>query len=241
MVPALYSKTYQEFLLQGDEKYSSFDNQSALENYLQAYKLSPDNYDVLFRLSRTYNDRGEEFYEYHEMDSSRTMIDYALQYSEKLVKNYPDSAASYAFLAMSYGNEAMHAGGKEEIKLAHKIEENAKKSLSLDPNQYLSYVILGIYYRKIADLSWFERMFANTFFGSVPEGSYEESIQMFKKAMDLYPKTIVASFQLALTYETMGDKGNETELLKKLLTYPEQNFRDRFAIEKAKRKLQELN
>lgn len=239
-ITSSYSNSYKEYLLQGDEKYSKFDNKSALENYLLAYKLSPSGYDVLFRLARTYNDLGEEYHEYQEKDSSRVMIDYALEYSEKLVNNYPDSAASYSFLAMSYGNEALYAGGKEEIKLAHKIEDNAKKSLKLNPHQYLSYVILGIYYRKIADLSWFERLFANAFFGSVPEGTFEESVQMLNKALDLYPKTIVASYQLALTYEAMGDKESETKVLKKLQTYPEQNFRDKFAIKKAKRKLQNL-
>jgi len=183
---------------------------------------------------------GEEFYEYSKRDSSDAMITEGLKYSEIMVKNFPDSAASYAFLAMSYGNQALYEGGKEEIKLAHKIEENAKKSLSMNPHQYLSYVILGIYYRKIADLSWFEKLFANTFFGSVPEGTFEESVQMLTKALELYPNTIVAGFQLALTYEAMGEKERETDLLKKLLTYPEKNFRDKFAKIKAERKLKKL-
>lgn len=235
-----FPETYKEYIQEGDQYYSSFNIHSALKYYLKASDESPDSYDVLFRLSRTYNDLGEEYFEYHKKDSSRTMILYALEYSQKMVKNFPDSAASYAFLAMSYGNQALYEGGKEQIKLAHKIEENAKKSLKLDSHQYLSYIILGIYYRKIADLSWFDKLFANTFFGSVPEGTFEESVQMFKKALEYYPNTIVASYQLALTYESMGDKRSEAELLKKLLKYPQNNFRDKFAIMKAKNKLIKL-
>jgi tetratricopeptide (TPR) repeat protein len=235
-----FSESYKEYIQEGDQYYSSFDNQSALKYYLKASDESPDSYDVLFRLSRTYNDLGEEYYEYHKKDSSRIMINFALEYSQKMVKDYPDSSASYAFLAMSFGNQALYEGGKEQIKLAHKIEENAKKSLKLNSRQYLSYIILGIYYRKIADLSWFDKLFANTFFGSVPEGTFEESVQMLKKALELYPKTIVASYQLALTYEAMGDKKSEAELLRKLLKYPRNNFRDKFAIMKAKNKLIKL-
>jgi Regulator of microtubule dynamics protein 1-3 len=239
-VYSVSSETYKDYLKQGDQYYSEFNNHSALKSYLMAYKLSPDNYEVIFRLARTYNDLGEEFYEYRERDSSEVMIKKALEYSEMLGKDFPDSAASYAYLALSYGNRALFEGGKEKIKLAHKIEDNAKKSLQMNPDQYLSYIILGIYYRQIADLSWIERIFANTFFGNVPEGTFNESIEMLNKALQVKPNTIVATFQLSRTYKSMGDKDDEIILLKKLLTYPQKNFRDKFAIKKAERRLKEL-
>jgi tetratricopeptide (TPR) repeat protein len=235
-----YSNTYKEYLSEGDQYYSEYNNKSALEKYLLAYNLSSDSYAVLFRLARTYNDLGEEYYEYRDRENSKAMVTKALEFSKLLVKKFPDSSASYAYLAMSYGNVALYEGGKQKIKLAHKIEDNAKKSLQMNPDQYLSYVILGIYNRQIADLSWFERLFANTFFGDVPEGSFQESIKMFNKALAIDPKTIVATFQLSLTYKAMGEKEKEAELLKKMLTYPQKNFRDKFALRKAKRRLKEL-
>ena len=231
---------FDEYIKQGDEYFSSFNNHSALKSYREAYKLEPGSYAVLYRLARSYNDLGEEYYEYRKKDSSEIMIKKAIEFSEKLKNNYPDSAASYAYLAMSYGNQALYEGGKGKIKLAHRIEDNAKKSLRMNPNQYLSYVILGIYYRQIADLNWFERMFANTFFGDVPEGTFNQSVEMFKKALDFKPGTIVASYQLALTYSLMGETEKEKKLLKELITYPQKNFRDKFAIRKAKKRLKKL-
>ncbi len=231
---------FEDYIQRGDASFSSFDNHSALNNYLEAYKLDSASYEVLYRLARSYNDLGEEYYEYRMKDSSEAMIKKAIKFSEKLETNYPDSAASYAYLAMSYGNQALYEGGKTKIKLAHKIEENAKKSLQINPNLYLSYVILGIYYRQIADLSWFEKIFANTFFGDVPEGTFDQSVDMFKKALELKPGTIVASFQLALTYKAMDKTDKEKQLLEKLITYPQKNFRDKFAIKKAKRRLNNL-
>lgn len=229
-----------KYIQKGDEYFSEFNNRSALDSYLIAYESAPDSYDVLLRLARSYNDLGEEYYEYRDRDSSELMIRKALKYAQKMEKDFPDSAASYAYLAMSYGNLALYEGGKSKIKLARKIEENAKRSLKINPDQYLSYVILGIYNRQIADLSWFERMFANTFFGSVPDGSFEQSIRMFKKALEIKPRTIVASFQLALTYKAMGEELMEKDLLETLIKYPLTNFRDKFAIKKAKRRLEEL-
>ncbi len=234
------ANNFEDYIQKGDQYFSSFDNHKALDYYLEAYELKPDSYEVLYRLARSYNDLGEEYYEYKKRDSSEIMIKKAIDLSKKLKNNFPDSAASYAYLAMSYGNQAMYVGGKEKIKYAHKIEDNANQSLKLNPDLYISYVILGIYYRQIADLSWFEKMFANTFYGNVPDGSFEQSIKMFNKALEIKPETIVASYQLALTYSRMGETGKEKKLLEKLLTYPQKNFRDKFAIRKAKKRLKKL-
>ena len=236
----LHSNNINDYIQKGDQYYNNYNNISALNSYLNAYKIAPDNYNVLLRLARTYNDLGEEFYEYRMEDSSEAMIKNAVEFSERMEKDFPDSATTYAYLAMSYGNQALYEGGKAKIMLANKIESDAKKSLQINPNQYLSYVILGIYYRQIADLSWFERMFANTFFGNVPEGTFNQSVEMFRKALAIKPKTIVASFQLALTYKAMGDQENEKNLLEELIKYPQKNFRDKFAIKKAKKRLKEL-
>ena len=138
---------------------------------------------------------------------------------------------------MSNGNIALFKGGKEKIKYANLVEQNAKKSISLNPNAYLPYIILGIYYREIAGLSWWERAFANTFWGNVPSGSYEESEKMLKKALSFDQNMIVANFQLAKTYRNMDREPEEKALLEKVLILPVRDFRDKFAKEKANKRL----
>jgi len=236
----LSNKGYEDFLEKGDEFHQKFDNADAVVNYEKAYELAPDNYDVLFKLVWAYNDAGEEFFELRNRDESEKYINNAILYAEKFHKLYPDSASTYCYLAMSYGNLAIFKGGKEKIKLAYKVEENAKRSLEINGNQYPAYVILGIYNREVANLNFFERLFANAFFGGAPDGSNEESIKMFNKALELEPNTIVASYQLSKTYRNMGNESKEKELLQKLLGYKIQNFRDKFAIEKAKKRLEDL-
>ncbi len=238
---------YQTYLHKGDEFHENFDNVNAAVQYEKAYELVPDNYEVLHKLSMVYNDLGEEYIELSRRDKesnyreeAKKYIDKALHYSEIFQKKFPDSAAVYCYLAFSYGNLALFKGDKEKIKLAHKVKDNAEKALKLDPENYVAYIILGIYNREIGNLSFFERLFANTFFGDVPDGSFEESVAMFNKALDLKPNTIVPAFGLAKTYRYMGEDEKEKDLLKKVLTYRVQNFRDKFAIEKAKRRLKEL-
>jgi tetratricopeptide (TPR) repeat protein len=240
LIAFLQSSDYRDFLTEGDALYNNFDNLNALKEYDKAYKLAPNNYDVLFRLVRTYNDAGEEFKELKKREEAEPYIKKAMQYAETFRQKFPDSAAVYTYLAFSYGNMAMYKGGKEKVSFAKKIEENCKKAISISQKDYMPYIIMGIYYRELASLSWLERTFANAFFGGVPDGSLEDSEKMFKKALSINPNIIVATYQLAKTYRAMDRLDEEKALLKKVLTMKNGNFRDRFAKEKSQRRLADM-
>jgi tetratricopeptide (TPR) repeat protein len=231
---------FKDYIEEGDILYDNFDNINALKEYEKAYKLAPDNYDVLFRLVRTYNDAGEEYKELRNRDEAEKYINKALQYAEIFHSKYPDSAAVYTYLAMSYGNIAMFKGGREKVSYAKKIEQSAKKAISISKSDHMPYIILGIYYRELASLGWIERAFANTFFGGVPQGSLEDSEKMFKSALALNPNIVVAVYQLSKTYREMNRKKEEETLLKKVLTMKNYNFRDKFAKEKSIKRLEQL-
>ena len=236
-----YCEGIQDYLAKGDEYYHQFNNVEALNYYEKAYKITPDNFEVLLKLVKTYNAAGEEFYEYRKRSEAEYYINKALEYADKFKTIFPDSSWAYCYLAMSNGNIALFKGGKEKIKYANLVELNAKKSISLNPNAYLPYIILGIYYREIAGLSWLERAFANTFWGSVPGGSYEESEKMLKKALSIDQNMIVANFQLAKTYQKMDREVDERELLQKVISLPIRDFRDKFAKEKASKRLNDIS
>jgi len=231
---------FKTYLQKGDEFYKKFELAQAINFYAEAYKFANGNYDVLMRLTRTYNDLGEDYYELRDRKNSEAAINKALQYAEILESTFPDSSMTYALLAMSYGNLAMFKGGNEKIKLAYKIKESAEKSIKMDPNNYLPYIILSIYHRQIASLSWLERAFANTFFGKVPDGSLEESEKMMIKALEIQPGICVAMLHLSRTYYKMDKINKEKEWLQKLVEAPVIDFRDKYAKRKAIERLKKL-
>ena len=231
---------FDDIIAKGDSLYAQSDMQNALDYYEQAYGIDSSDYYLLLKLTRVCNDLGEYYYELRDEDSSEKVVYQGVNFAERFSSLYPDSAKVYAYLAWSYGNQALFEGGKEKIKLAHKIKDNATKAISMDSTDYLPYVILGIYNRQIGALNWFERFFANTFFGDVPEGSFEESEKMMRKALELQPGIVIAAFHLSLTYKEMGDEEKEIEMLNKVLEMPNLNFRDTFAKRKAKERLDEL-
>lgn len=230
----------EEYIKQGDSYYQNFDLINAINMYEEAYKLAPENYTVLLKITRGYNDLAEYYYEKRDEINSEKTILKALTLAEKFAGFYPDSAMVYSLLSMSYGNLALHKGGNEKVKLAYKIKENAEKSLSLKPDNYLAYIILGIWHRQIASINWFERAFANTFYGDIPEGSLEESEKMLIKALSIKPGVIIAMFHLSLTYREMDEEEKEIQILEKILALPEKDFRDKYAKRKAKERLEDL-
>ncbi|MCJ7552583.1 MAG: hypothetical protein MUO34_01750 [Ignavibacteriaceae bacterium] len=235
-----YGTDYKSLIAKGDEYYKIFDLANAVLLYEEAFKLANENYQVLTRLDRTYNDLGEDYYEIKDSKNSKSAINNALKFAELLSSKYPDSAMTYALLAISYGNLAMFKGGNEKIKLAHRIKENAEKSIRMNSDNYLPYIILSVYHRQIASLGWFERAFANTFFGRVPDGSLEESEKMMLKALSLQPEIIIAMFHLSLTYQEMDNEIKEKEWLQKIIDAPIIDFRDKYAKRKARKRLKEL-
>ncbi len=236
----LNAQDVKDLLNKGDEAYNKFNNIEAINYYEKAYRQTPDNYDVLFRLSRTYNDAGEELKDLNKKDEAESYMNKALDFSQKFVEQYPDSAAAYSFLAVSYGNVALFKGSKEKVKYAHKVEDNAKKAMSLNPDFYLPYLILGIYNREIASLSWLERTFANAFFGNVPQGSYEASKKYLTKALEIKPELVDATYELAKTYGELDNEEKEVELLQKVLKMPNHSFRDKYVKTKSKALLKDL-
>lgn len=232
--------SFDELISKGDSLYTKSDMQNALNYYEQAYRIDSSDYYLLLKLTRVCNDLGEYYYELHDEKSSEKVVYEGVDFAEKFYSLYPDSAKVYTYLAWSYGNQALFEGGKEKIKLAHKIKDNATKAIEMDSTDYLPYLILGIYNRQIGALSWFERLFANTFFGDVPEGSFEESEKMMLKALELQPGIVIATFHLSLTYKEMDEEEKEIAMLKKVLELPKVNFRDKFAKRKSKERLEEL-
>ncbi|MCH7517190.1 MAG: hypothetical protein IIB08_08790, partial [Bacteroidetes bacterium] len=124
------SNSFDELISKGDSLYAQSDMQNDLDYYEQAYSIDSSDYYLLLKLTRVCNDLGEYYYELHDEDSSEIVVYEGVDFAERFSSLYPDSAKVYTYLAWSYGNQALFEGGKEKIKLAHKIKDNATKAIS---------------------------------------------------------------------------------------------------------------
>ena len=229
-----------QYIKKGDYYYSRFDNRNAVMYYQKAYRADKNSYYSIFKLTRSYNDLGEELYMLKNDDGAEKYIKKGADLSAVLVKKFPDSSLSYTLEAMCLGNLSLFGSTKKKIQLSSEVFSDANKAIKMNPNDFLPYTILGIYYRQVAGLSWFDKLIAGAIYGKIHKGSYQESIEMFDKSLKLDPNVISTEYNLYKTYEKLNNKKMEIECLEKLLKLPVTNFRDKYLIPRAKKNLAEL-
>jgi tetratricopeptide (TPR) repeat protein len=238
---AVNAQEFKKYLSEGDSLYYNFKIEDAFPFYKKAYNLEPDDYNTLLNIVKIYNAVGEFKRKDHNKDDAKNDFNLAINFSAKLINLFPDSSLAYTYSAISYGNMARLTGGKERLNYAREIEKNAKKAVVLDSNNAIPYVILGAFYREISRLSWIERIFASMLYGSVPDGSLQDSQKMLKTALEKSPKLITANFQMALTYRAMDNKEKEKEYFQKVMSLPLYDFRDPYLKKSAERFLKRIN
>jgi tetratricopeptide (TPR) repeat protein len=216
---ALQAQTYEAAMTAGDKAFKAFDPATALQNYEAALALKSDDYKALVQTIICLNDVGEEL----ASDASEGKYEKAWDLSKQLVELYPDSAMPRALLAVSVGNLALFKGSEEKVKLSRDVEKNAMMAMQMDPTILQPYIVMGIYYREVANLNWFLKMFARNFFGGMPEGTLEDSERMFKAGIERFPNEIILHFELA---KTLYDLDKEEEALKHMQNAAKLDERD---------------
>ena len=214
----------------GDRNYDNFQMDRALELYKKAYSQMGDKYPIVLRLTKCYNNIGED-------KASEEFYIKAHNYAEKLMEIDSLRAQSHIYVAMTLGNLALYKGGKEKVKMSNEIVHHAKRAIKLDPTLVHPYVILGIYYREVAGLNFFLKTFARTFYGEVPDVGYEDAEAMFKKAIERYPELINPRYHLAKTYEKQSKDEKAIKQYRQILQLEPKDHDDFRKIDIAKDKI----
>ena len=235
IVPA-HADEASDLLIAGDEQYAKFENGKALEIYEKAYAVNPCSYEALMKVTRAYIDRGEDL----DNKESEGLYLQAVEHAEWMLKKEPEKAEAYFYASAAYGKLALFRGGKAKVKLSGSVKKNALKSIELDPQYEKPVTALGIYYREVANLNWFLRGFANTFFGGELKATNEQSEETLLKAIELDPQRIYPRFALAKTYKIMRKKDKEKEQLEKVLELPIGDHQDQDKKDKAQKRLEKL-
>lgn len=231
------AQTSEIHLKQGDIFYRQFNNRNALTSYKKALETQPNNFDYLSKIVRAYNDIGEDL----SSEESEQYYEQAVQYAEKLQQMFPDRAESYYQLAVSYGNLALLRGSKEKVKLSGSVEKNIRKALAMNPDYADAYAVLGIYYKEVASLNSFLKAFARLFFGDLPEGTYDDALKAFQRAIALKTTRLVYTyFLIGDTYEYMDEPEKAKQAYLKAVGFPNTDHRDHAVKERARKRLQSL-
>jgi tetratricopeptide (TPR) repeat protein len=234
-----FGQTAEEHLKKGDDYYTQLDNQKALEEYLEAYKLDSKNYEALWKLSRTYIDLGdlvspkEKDYEAQQ----KQLYKNAQSYARKAVAANPNDTWGHFYLSASLGMYALMLGKKDQVNMSKEIKTAIDKAIELDPNNDLAYHALGRWQRRMAEIGGAQRLFGSILFGSIPKGSFEESEKALMKAVELKPDYINHHLELGRTYVSLKKYDLAAQEFQKCLDLNAASSKDSAYKDEAKQEL----
>ena len=234
----LFAQSVEELIKKSEEYYDKFDNNAALKVLEQADKLSPNNYEILWRLSRTYVDIAEHMSGDKE-DEQLSLYEKALDYANRSIKLAPDKSVTYLRRAIVNGRIALFKGVFSVGKVVESVKDDAEKSIKLGNGgneiQATAHYVLARTHAKLMQKSWVARKVAG-----LSWADYDVAITNFKKAIGLRPNYVMFYVDYAIALID-GDSFNEAkEQLNKALNSPIQDEDDKVRKEEARKLLNEI-
>lgn len=228
-------------IAEGDKFAEEFDNQKALDTYLKADKLYPNNWEVLWRISRAYVDIGEHMPEKTDEQKDAQLVVYqkALEYAEKAVNQAPDKSINYVRRAIANGRIALFKGVFSVSGVVNSVKDDCEKAIKLNSGD--AYTIALAHYilarthaktsekwapaRAVIGLSWADN---------------EVAISEYNKAINLFPNFRMFYLDLAKSYIREDEFQKAKNMLKKVIESPKRDEDDDDRIAEAKKLLEEI-
>lgn len=204
-----------------DEK---LEPKEALEYYLEAEKMEPENVAVLLGIARQYRHWAADVESHAEKVK---LSDTGKAYSQKALALAPNEAEAHLSVAICHAKRMSILGNSEKVEASRELKKAVEKSIELDPNQDLAWHVLGGWHQRLAELGTVKRALAQMLYGDMPPASNEEAVKCFKKAIELNPKRSIHHIELGRTYAQMGNMEEAKKCIEKGLEMPETGKDDR--------------
>lgn len=238
---ASFAQTVDELLKQGDQFVEEFQNQKALDAYLKADKLSPDNWDVLWRISRAYVDLGEKMPEKSDAQKEEQKKTYqkAFEYADKSVKKGSNQSITYVRRAIANGRIALFQGVFSAPGTVNDVKEDCEKAIQIGNGdnyvQALAHYVLGRTHLKVCENSYFVRLPLGLGWGDT-----EEAVRFLETANKLKPNFRMFMYELSKAYVEEDEYDKAKEILKKIEKAPKVDEDDDIVLADAKKLYEEI-
>lgn len=211
------AETADELIAKGNSLDRQLKAAEALEDYLPAEKLEPNNADLLVRIARQYR---------HLMSDASSKSEklrlghISLDYAQRAATLAPKDSDAQLSPAISYGKMLPFMGSKEQVAASPRIKESVDRALQLDPKNDTAWHILGRWNRVLADMNMVKRMLASTLYGKLPATTNEAAEQCLLKAIAINPDRCIHYIELGRIYAAMGRKEDARKFIEKGTAMP---------------------
>ncbi len=207
---------------------------SLLEN---AAKTNPNDWQILWRLSRDYVYVGNAI---KDDDKREATYEKAYAIADRAVKAGPDQAVTYLRRAIANGKIALSKGVFSVGGIVNAAREDLKKAISLGNGgnyvQAVAHYVLGRTHAKVSE-KWKP---ARSVLG-LGWADLDVALKEYQKAIDLYPNFVMFYVDYAKAEMRNDNYEHAKILLEKALVIPNKDFDDPKMKEEAKKLLKEVN
>jgi tetratricopeptide (TPR) repeat protein len=194
-----------DWISKGDAAYAARNATDALAAYQKALAVEPNNYDALWRASRSQVDLASA-----ESDAGRRSAMYKTAQDEAAhaVQANPNGADGHFILSEALGRMALTLGARDRVKYAGRVRDQALACLKIDPKHAGCLHVMGVWNAEVMRLNGFTRMVARNFLGGqvFSEASWANARRYLEEAVKNDPRRIVHRLDLAKVYADMGLK-----------------------------------
>jgi tetratricopeptide (TPR) repeat protein len=221
--PIVQGDDVKDLIAKGDQFDKQLQARKALEYYVPANKLQPDNVDVLVRIARQYRHLMSDA---ASKEEKLQLGNTSLQFAQRAATLAPNNAEAQLSPAISYGKMLPYMGSKDQVDASPRIKAAVDRTLALDPNNDTAWHILGRWNRVLADINVIKRILAKAIYGDLPVTTNEEAEKCPLKAIAINPNRPIHYIELGRIYAQTGRKEETRKNILKGLSMPDQEKDD---------------
>jgi len=200
-IPTGQSQDASTLIRKADQLDAQEQNDAAIDALKQAEKISPNNADVLIKLSQDYSDKIDSV---KDRSEKLHFANLCLEYAKKAVRQAPDNSDAHVCLSIAYGKMTDFVDNKTKMEYSKVVNSEAEKAVELNPKNDLALLILARWNFDMATLNPILKGIAQALYGQIPPASKEKAIEYFRRAIAAAPERIIHHAAYAEALESMG-------------------------------------
>ena len=225
-------------IAKGDQFDKQLQAKEALEKYLPANKLEPNNVKLLVCIARQYR------HLMADTSSNKEKLrlgNISLEFASRAATLAPNNAEAQLSPAISLGKMLPFMGSKDQVNASPRIKAAVDRTLLLDPTNDNAWHILGRWNRVLANTSVVKRVLAKALYdGDLPVTTNEAAEKCLLKAIEINPNRLMHYIELGRIYAQMGRKEEARKYIQKGMAMPNKEKDDPEMKEIGKQILQKL-
>lgn len=203
------ARSASEWLAVGDSLLDALDPAGALEAYRSAY-MAEQSYAAMWKFANAQVEVAKQLQNDDHRELRDSLYTVARLYAEAAVRADSLDAEGHFVVSLALGQLSRTRGGKERVRFAEIIFNEATRAVELDPAHDGAHHVLGAWHAEVKRLSGISKFFAKTLFGAafLDQATWEAAVQHLERSVALRPEYLFHRLELAEVYLDL-DRGEE--------------------------------